>query len=144
MNKTVLWSELLLIFIGLPLMVLSGLLPKSAIMPMLWVAALYAYFYLRSSGVKIWALDFERAALYTVLARFIFIAALITLYTLLYRPALFLSLPRNAPYLWLEVIVLYPLISAFAQEVLFRSFFFTRYKKLFKSRQREKLEKNLI
>lgn len=40
-------------------------------------------------------------------------------------------LPRERPGLWLLVLLLYPLVSALAQEVIFRVFVFHRYRALF-------------
>ncbi len=37
------------------------------------------------------------------------------------------SLPRERPELWLTIMVLYPLVSVWPQEVLYRAFFFHRY-----------------
>ena len=37
------------------------------------------------------------------------------------------------PMLWLLIMLLYPIISAYPQELIYRSFFFHRYKLLFKS-----------
>jgi membrane protease YdiL (CAAX protease family) len=39
--------------------------------------------------------------------------------------------PRERPVLWLLVLLLYPLVSALAQEVIFRVFLFHRYRSLF-------------
>ena len=134
MNKTALWAEFFLIFISPPLFIVWGLLPKEAIMPVLWVVSLYAYLLLRSSGVKVLAIDFEREALYAVLKRFIIIAAAMTLFVLLYKPEIFLVLVKTEPWRWLAVMLFYPVFSAFIQEVLFRNFFFYRYERLFEGR----------
>jgi len=40
--------------------------------------------------------------------------------------------PRARPELWLLVMVLYPLFSAYPQEIMFRTFFFHRYAELFR------------
>ncbi len=45
-----------------------------------------------------------------------------------------LRLPRRAPRLWLAILVLYPLLSAMPQEVVFRLLFFRRYGALFGDR----------
>ncbi len=103
-------------------------------MPVLWVVSLYAYLLLRSSGVKVLAIDFEREALYAVLKRFIIIAAAMTLFVLLYKPEIFLVLVKTEPWRWLAVMLFYPVFSAFIQEVLFRNFFFYRYERLFEGR----------
>jgi membrane protease YdiL (CAAX protease family) len=44
-------------------------------------------------------------------------------------------LPRRAPGLWLAIMVLYPLLSAAPQEILFRVLLFRRYGALFPSRR---------
>lgn len=134
MNRTALLSEFLLLFVTPPLLVVSGLLPKSAIMPLLWAVSLYAYLLLRSSRIKVLALDVERQELYDVLKRFLLIGSVITLFTLLYQPGIFLYLPKADPWQWLAVMLFYPLFSAFVQELLFRGFFFYRYRKFFKDR----------
>ncbi len=134
MNKAVLVIEFFLIFICPPLLIVSGLLPKEAIMPVLWVATLYAYLLLRSSHIKILAIDFDRQALYTVLTRFFIVSTTIALFILLYMPEHFLTLPKNRPLFWLALMLFYPILSAFTQEILFRTFFFYRYEKFFKKR----------
>ncbi len=134
MNKTVLLAEFLLIFVSPPLLIVSRLLPKEAIMPLLWIISLYAYLILRSSKIKMLALDVERKAFYDVLKRFLVIGSAITLFVLLYQPDIFLALVKANPWRWLAVILFYPVFSAFVQELLFRSFFFHRYEKPFKGR----------
>ena len=42
-----------------------------------------------------------------------------------------LALPRRMPGLWLMILVLYPILSALPQELLFRPLFFRRYAALF-------------
>jgi membrane protease YdiL (CAAX protease family) len=48
-------------------------------------------------------------------------------------PHRFLAFPRYSPDLWLRVMLLYPLLSALPQEVIYRSLFFERYGALFPS-----------
>jgi hypothetical protein len=47
------------------------------------------------------------------------------------RPDSFLRFPRTSYNLWILVMILYPLISVTAQEIMYRVFFFHRYGKLF-------------
>ncbi|MFJ4652409.1 CPBP family intramembrane glutamic endopeptidase [Nocardia sp. NPDC088792] len=49
---------------------------------------------------------------------------------LLRREDLF-DLPRRNPWLWLAVMVLYPMLSVYPQELVFRSFLFHRYAPVF-------------
>ena len=46
-------------------------------------------------------------------------------------PEQFLFIPRHRPELWLVILIAYPLVSAFPQEIIFRSLFFERYGGLF-------------
>jgi hypothetical protein len=47
------------------------------------------------------------------------------------RPESFLRFPRLSYNLWITVMILYPLISVTAQEIMYRVFFFHRYRALF-------------
>lgn len=46
-------------------------------------------------------------------------------------PRQFLSMPRNRPETWQKILLLYPLLSVVAQELVYRTFFFHRYGPLF-------------
>jgi len=50
-------------------------------------------------------------------------------------PGQALLLPRRAPGLWLTILLLYPLLSALPQEIIFRVLFFRRYAVLFPDRR---------
>jgi membrane protease YdiL (CAAX protease family) len=45
-------------------------------------------------------------------------------------PERLFHLLRRAPLLWAAVMVLYPVVSAYAQELFYRAFFFQRYRRL--------------
>jgi hypothetical protein len=61
-------------------------------------------------------------------------AAALTLAWTLYQPQKLFAFPRANPPLWAAVMVLYPLLSAYPQEVIFRTFLFHRYRFLFPGR----------
>ncbi|MEV6557591.1 CPBP family intramembrane glutamic endopeptidase [Nocardia sp. NPDC051756] len=99
--------------------------------PALVASAALATSYLRRSP------DFDRAALWRAQAlpgqtRSIATLAgssalaLTAAVALLRRKSLF-DLPRNNPAIWLAVLVLYPALSVYPQELIFRSFLFHRY-----------------
>ena len=48
----------------------------------------------------------------------------------LLRPEALFQLPRTRPLLWLAILVGYPLLSVYPQEIIFRTFFFHRYREL--------------
>jgi len=58
------------------------------------------------------------------------IAACVALFT----PDRLLSFPLNSPEVWLMVMLLYPLLSVYPQEIIYRTFFFHRYEAIFPSR----------
>ncbi len=70
--------------------------------------------------------DFGRHLRRSVLV-FLPAAGLLTLAVLFLVPERFLQLPKERPGLWVLVLVLYPLLSVYPQEIIFRTFFFHRY-----------------
>jgi membrane protease YdiL (CAAX protease family) len=71
----------------------------------------------------------ERAHVRRVLARTAGVWALLLVAAAMFAPSLF-PLPRTRPLVWALIMVLYP-ISAWAQEIAYRTFFFHRYGALF-------------
>ena len=67
-----------------------------------------------------------------LLARFVGVALVVGAGVYAFLPEQFLSFPRQRPGIFLLVMVLYPLVSALPQEIMFRSFYFVRYKELFR------------
>ncbi|WP_029605562.1 CPBP family glutamic-type intramembrane protease [Kozakia baliensis] len=120
--------EFLLIFVGGPLAILF-LRHAGVLFIALWLGA----------GVAWWATRKEqpmphdkRRELRGVFQRFAILAPLITLAAWWAWPESFLSLPRHRPWFWLLIMLLYPLLSVWPQEMLYRAFLFTRYEPLFK------------
>ena len=81
-------------------------------------------FHLRRALRWRWA---QREAL-RVLVFFVLGAVALTWYTVASEPERFLAFPRTKPVLWAAVMVLYPLLSVLPQELVFRVFFFHRYR----------------
>jgi hypothetical protein len=80
---------------------------------------------------KLFSLGDLRGSLRSIALRAAVAGAVITGLVLLLRPAAFMAMPGQAPGLWLAGLVLYPVVSAWPQEVVFRLFFFHRYEPLF-------------
>lgn len=59
--------------------------------------------------------------------------AMLAGFTLCFLPERWLAFPKAAPGLFLMVMGLYPLVSAWPQEFVFRRFYFARYEKIFPS-----------
>jgi membrane protease YdiL (CAAX protease family) len=66
-----------------------------------------------------------------MLKQFIVIAAVMMALIYLFIPDHLFSFIKVDPLLWALIMVLYPLISVYPQELLYRTFFFHRYKMLF-------------
>lgn len=82
--------------------------------------------------------DRERRHLGFMLKRLLLSTPVLLLVVAITMPQHLFDLPRSMPVLWLLFILGYPLFSVYPQEVLFRAFFFSRYKKLFNT------DRNLI
>lgn len=78
-----------------------------------------------------------------VLLRALVIAAGLLALTAFTSPRALFAFPRHRPVVWAVVMVLYPL-SAYAQEVVFRPFFFHRYGHLFSTPRRRILASGLV
>lgn len=68
-----------------------------------------------------------RRQLHRVLRRFLVCVSLVVVGLWLYDPGALLAFPRRNPRVWLTVMILYPLVSAALQELMYRHLFFRRY-----------------
>ncbi|MEO0651905.1 MAG: CPBP family glutamic-type intramembrane protease, partial [Planctomycetota bacterium] len=70
-----------------------------------------------------------------ILALFAVSAVVLTALVAIATPERLFDLPRERTGLWAAVMVFYPLLSVLPQEVLYRAFFFHRYRPLFRNRR---------
>ncbi|MBN1297346.1 CPBP family intramembrane metalloprotease [bacterium] len=66
-----------------------------------------------------------------IISRLILGGTLVMFIVRLAEPHLMFSFIRNAPKIWIVVMILYPLVSVYPQEIIYRAFFFHRYSCLF-------------
>jgi uncharacterized protein len=66
-----------------------------------------------------------------MLQRLLLGGAVLAAATAVWRPNLFLQFPLQRPRVWGIVMLAYPLLSVVPQEIMFRTFFFHRYRMLF-------------
>ncbi|MBK7404512.1 MAG: CPBP family intramembrane metalloprotease [Phycisphaerales bacterium] len=66
-----------------------------------------------------------------MLARFAVLGGAIVVGVLVLLPDRAFGLPRENRSLWLQIMIGYPILSVYPQEVIFRAFFFRRYQPLF-------------
>jgi membrane protease YdiL (CAAX protease family) len=120
--------EFFSIFILLPITFVVGILPKVMIIPALWVVLIYTYYILRSNKQKIVFDKPQFKEVIYVLKRYLIVGSLIVMFTLLfYQEKLFIVVNDHVKIYFL-VVILYPLLSVIPQEIIFRRFFFYRYK----------------
>jgi membrane protease YdiL (CAAX protease family) len=122
--------EFAAIFIGGPLAILA--IHRGFILFLvLWLGALIAVAGTRGRA------ELPKPALWQevrgIAVRFSMLTPLIALITWLAFPHLFLSLPRQRPLFWAVIMVFYPLLSVWPQEMLYRSLLFHRFRALFRS-----------
>lgn len=135
MKRTALLTiEFLLLFVALPLLLVAKLVPAGPI-PVLLLASLAGYAYLRRdrSFDPKWLTNWDTArhVLLPVMLRSAgLVLVLGAAVAFLARDRMFLFL-KQAPWLWAALMILYPVLSVYPQELIFRAFFFQRYRPLF-------------
>lgn len=126
--------EFSFIFVGVPLLIYFRILPNLPI-PYLLAGALVAFFLLRADpsfdSHQLVSWGHLQRVLPSLLLRDAVFLAILAIAVRLFAPDLLFSLVKRAPVLWCLVVVLYPLVSVYPQELLYRSFFFHRYAPLF-------------
>ena len=70
----------------------------------------------------------------SVLIKLIIGGVVLTVLVYVLNNQIIFYLPKRNPQLWLIILVFYPLFSAYPQEVIYRLFFFHRYKMIFNRR----------
>ncbi len=130
-------AECALLFAGLPV-VLSFLHLSHALLIVLWVLTLLCLRMLQRDSTfqdsRLWnrkAVTWRNFS--PLAARFVVCAALLTLFVSVREPEHLFNFPLRNPPVWALVMVLYPILSVYPQEVLYRAFFFHRYRGLFRS-----------
>lgn len=103
----------------------------------LWIIGIYALALVRRmpgfSWRDLWRGDGWPAAQRKIaILRFGLATAAIILLARILAPEKLFTFPMQRPGFWLLVMILYPILSVVPQEFLFRSFFFRRYRPLFR------------
>ena len=128
--------EFFLLFIVVPLLIFYRILPNLPI-PYLLLTAAAAFLILRHDhsfdSAKLVSWGGLRQQLPLILLRDAVFLTLLGLAVRLFAPELLFSFVKRAPRFWALVMLLYPLVSVYPQELLYRAFFFHRYQPLFGS-----------
>ena len=127
--------ETFLLYLLPPLSIVTGYVPKVAVMPLLWIVTLYAYITLRRAKSFELLFHFDRREMGIILKRFAVIAPMLGAFTWLFYPDLLFTFIKQHFMFWLLVMLLYPLLSALFQEIIFRAFFEYRFGRVIKNRE---------
>ena len=105
--------------------------------PVVWGFAAFCAWILKRDGRFSWR-DLPgappgRERIKAVVRRFAFLAVPLMAYVLLFEPGRVLAFPRSSPVSWLLFVLLYPIVSVVPQGIIYRVFFFRRYRELFGS-----------
>ncbi len=127
--------EFLLLFFGIPsVLLLNGgvVYPTVVLLPALIIVGLLLRFTTDFKarelvGLRIARRDWLRNGLVVILS-----GGVILLGVWLFNPKNLFNLPRGNPRIWLALCIFYPLFSAYLQEIVYRTFLFRRYGRLFR------------
>lgn len=133
-QRVLLAAEFLLLFGGLPLLILfeknRGLMILTA-----WLGAALVWYVLHRKYGRAhaheWNMEGFKAGIRAVCKRFFVLAPPIALLAWLIIPENFLALPRERTELWIKIMFFYPVLSVWPQEIIYRSFLYHRYAPLF-------------
>ncbi|KUK54860.1 MAG: Abortive infection protein [Marinimicrobia bacterium 46_47] len=129
-------ADFLILFIFIPVMLIFiNHIVGRLIIPVLLITSYILFKQLQKDS------DFDRHSLWKgrlnkkeikrIFFRFIPGALLLGLLTYFFLPDLFLAFPKEMPGFWLMVMIMYPLVSVYPQELIFRTFIFHRYQSVF-------------
>ena len=131
-SRTYLILEMLTVYVTFPLLIFF--LKPYPFLPFLWIIAIFCLIILlRDNHFKKETLWRYRLVIpYTTLLIHSFLVSFIMIVLIyLIKADLLFSLIKTNVLVWLFVIILYPLFSVYPQELIYRSFFFHRYRNLF-------------
>jgi len=135
--KPVLVLEYMGLFFGLPLLYYFGWVPLPLFLALWLLAAGCAGALLASPRFdrsQLWnARDLGRR-LFRACIPFVVVAPLLLLATALFEPDRLFGFVRRRPVVWAVVMVLYPILSAYPQGLVYRTFVFQRYGAVFSGR----------
>jgi membrane protease YdiL (CAAX protease family) len=136
MARAWLLTEFVALFFGVPWAMTRRWLPRQPILVLLLASLVCAWQLVHDGSfarTRLWNGAAALAEARTIALVVVALAPLLCLAAwLLARDELFL-LPRQRPVLWLAIMVLYPVLSVYPQELIYRAFLFHRYAPLFGS-----------
>ena len=128
-SKVFRWIELILLFIGLPILYYFDKIPFHKSIPLLIVFLLLLFFIMNDKKFDRRFIGFNSFSEWKpLLMRFLLLAIASIILVRIISPGYWFILPRERFLLWIMIMVFYPLWSAFPQEFIYRTWFFHRYR----------------
>jgi len=127
-------AELILLFVAFPLAFRYKPFPFPPI-PALWLMAGYCLYRLYHDASfdrnLLWNRQVLPGAAAQILLVFAVAALAVAAAVYFFAPQLLFSFVKRAPAFWGVIMVLYPVLSVYPQGIIYRAFFFERYRPLF-------------
>jgi len=132
-----LYLEFTLIFILFPLF-LSLFTPQPLLLFLWMVTLICLYILLKDTSFErqnFWRAESIGSFIQPILIQFLLISLLLILVLYFLMPNFLFSFMREKTLLWIAILFFYPLFSVYPQEIVYRAFFFHRYRVLFPNKQ---------
>ena len=136
-KKTILAAEFIILFFGVPVIILFDkniVHPSAILLPVL--AGLILYFRKQKEFHlhDLFRLNIIKETWLKQGVIILLSGILLLGYVLIFEPGNAFNLPKKNPAIWLAMLVFYPVFSAYEQEVVYRKFLFMRYQMLFQKK----------
>ncbi len=130
------WLEFILLFFGVPLLI-NAFAMRWLLIIILWLATAIIFIILKRRPGFLHSAEWYSAAVVPqsrqVILLFLLAISVLVGITYWIDPNLLFSLPRTRPELWAIIMVLYPVLSVWPQELIFRSWMYHRYQPLWRT-----------
>lgn len=136
-NKIIRAAEFIFLFFGIPLIIyFESFLthPSLVLLPILAGIILYFVFTKDFNLKSLVRLNVPKRVIWNQISLVLLTGLFLIVFVYFFKPENLFNLPRENPNIWLLIFFFYPLLSAYSQEVVYRTFLFTRYHTLFKNR----------
>jgi membrane protease YdiL (CAAX protease family) len=127
-------TELIAIYIGLPLLYWFDYIPLHKAIPLFLVFLIYLFILIKHkkfnrkifwfNSFKNWTQMFKRVTVFFVLS---------VIAVIIFMPENLFIIPRTNPLLFTLIFIFYPIWSAYPQELIYRAYFYHRFSSVFKN-----------
>jgi membrane protease YdiL (CAAX protease family) len=137
MKKAARIFEFVILFILFPLLFVLDILNIRFAIPILLAFGIWALIILlhdrQFDRKQLWKAGALKQRLKTILIIYAVTAIVGGIFIYIFAPQNLFNFPRQAPGIWVMVMLLYPIFSVYPQELIYRTFFFHRYRDIFPS-----------